>query len=93
MPTLPSLGFIAMRFYLLPLLMVPVLMACSPPPAPPVRAVRSLVLKSGVTALQSEYAADIRARTESRLSFRVSGKLVRRPVNVGDVVKAGQVLA
>lgn len=84
-----------MRFYLLPLLMVPVLMACSPPPAQkePVRAVRSLVLKSGVTALQSEYAADIRARTESRLSFRVSGKLVRRPVNVGDVVRAGQVLA
>ena len=75
--------------------MVPVLIACSPPPAQkePVRAVRSLVLQSGVTALQSEYAADIRARTESRLSFRVGGKLVRRPVNVGDVVKAGQVLA
>lgn len=75
--------------------MAPVLMACSPPPAQkePVRAVRSLVLQSGVTALQSEYAADIRARTESRLSFRVGGKLVRRPVNVGDVVKAGQVLA
>jgi multidrug efflux system membrane fusion protein len=84
-----------MRFYLLPLLMLPVLMACSPPPAQkePVRAVRSLVLQSGVTALQTEYAADIRARTESRLSFRVGGKLVRRPVNVGDVVKAGQVLA
>ena len=75
--------------------MAPVLLACSPPPAQkePVRAVRSLVLQSGVTALQSEYAADIRARTESRLSFRVGGKLVRRPVNVGDVVKAGQVLA
>lgn len=84
-----------MRFFLLSLLMVPVLIACSPPPAQkePVRAVRSLVLQSGVTALQSEYAAEIRARTESRLSFRVAGKLLRRPVNVGDQVKAGQVLA
>ena len=84
-----------MRCYWLPLLMVPVLIACSPPAAPvePIRAVRTLVLQSGVTAQQSEYAAEIRARTESRLSFRVGGKLVRRPVNVGDQVKAGQVLA
>jgi membrane fusion protein, multidrug efflux system len=84
-----------MRSYFLPLLMVPVLMACSPPPpqVEPIRAVRTLVLQSGVTELQNEYAAEIRARTESRLSFRVGGKLVRRPVNVGDVVRAGQVLA
>lgn len=84
-----------MRSSLLPLLMVPFLFACSPPAVQdePVRAVRTLVLQSGVTALQNDYAAEIRARTESRLSFRVGGKLVRRPVNVGDVVKAGQVLA
>ena len=84
-----------MRFCLLPLLMVPALIACSPPAAQvePIRAVRTLVLQSGVTALQTEYAAEIRARSESRLAFRVGGKLVRRPVNVGDVVKAGQVLA
>ncbi len=84
-----------MRSCLLPLLMVPVLIACSPPAAQdePVRAVRTLVLQTGVTALQNEYAAEVRARTEVRLSFRVAGKLLRRPVNVGDVVKAGQVLA
>ena len=84
-----------MRSCLLPLLMVPALIACSPPAAQvePIRAVRTLVLQSGVTALQTEYAAEIRARSESRLAFRVGGKLVRRPVNVGDVVKAGQVLA
>ena len=84
-----------MRVSLLSLLMVPVLIACSPPPVQeePIRAVRSLVVQSGETALQNEYAAEVRARTESRLSFRVGGKLVRRPVNVGDLVKAGQVLA
>ena len=84
-----------MRSCLLPLLMVPALIACSPPAAhfEPIRAVRTLVLQSGVTALQTGYAAEIRARSESRLAFRVGGKLVLRPVNVGDGVKAGQVLA
>lgn len=84
-----------MRLYFISLLTVPLLVACNPPPTQqePIRAVRSLVVQSGETALQNEYAAEIRARTESRLSFRVGGKLVRRPVDVGDLVKAGQVLA
>ena len=40
-----------------------------------------------------KYAGEIKARTESRLSFRVGGKIARRNVEVGDSVKAGQVLA
>ena len=40
-----------------------------------------------------EFAAEVRARTESRLGFRVGGKLVRRNADLGDAVKAGQVLA
>ncbi|MEY4562379.1 MAG: hypothetical protein RLZZ618_1656 [Pseudomonadota bacterium] len=69
--------------------------ACSKPaPAPePVRAVRTLTVANGNTAGTHEYAAEVRARTESRLGFRVGGKVVRRLVNVGDTVKAGQVLA
>jgi len=71
------------------------LMACSKPaPAPePERAVRTLVLASEISGGTREYAAEIRARTESRLSFRVGGKLLQRSVNLGDVVKPGQVLA
>jgi multidrug efflux system membrane fusion protein len=42
---------------------------------------------------QHEYAAEIRARTESRLGFRVGGKLLSRQAEVGQRVKAGQVLA
>ncbi len=61
--------------------------------AEPVRAVRTMVVGSGEARLTSDYAADVRARTESRLSFRVGGKLVSRPANLGDAVKAGQVLA
>ncbi len=40
-----------------------------------------------------DYAGEVRARTESRLGFRVAGKMVRRPVNIGDSVKSGQLLA
>lgn len=69
--------------------------ACSPPPPPPepVQAVRTLVVATESVSPSFEYAAEIRARTESRLSFRVGGKVVRRQVALGDTVKAGQVLA
>lgn len=84
-----------MRPALLPLLFVSLLAACSKPaPMPePVRAVRTLSVQTGSANLQHEYPAEVRARAESRPSFRVSGKLVKRWVNVGDMVKAGQALA
>ena len=59
----------------------------------PVRAVRTLKVEAGTAQLERDYAAEIKARTESRLGFRVSGKLLARPVNAGDAVRAGQVLA
>jgi len=39
------------------------------------------------------FPGEIRARTETALAFRVGGKLVRREVDVGDRVVAGQLLA
>jgi multidrug efflux system membrane fusion protein len=76
-------------------LAVLVLAACSKPaPAPdPIRAVRTVTVASQAASGASEFAAEVRARTESRLSFRVAGKIVARPVDLGDTVKAGQVLA
>jgi RND family efflux transporter MFP subunit len=69
--------------------------ACSPPPQPPepVRAVRTVAVVAGEAGGQNDYAAEVRARTESRLGFRVPGKLASRSVNLGDPVKSGQVLA
>ena len=72
-----------------------VLQACSKPvPAEePVRAVK--VLTVGLDAMQSgaEYAGEVRSRVESRLGFRVGGKLLRRHVEMGQHVKAGELLA
>lgn len=62
-------------------------------PPEPVRAVRTLTVSGSQTLAAYEYAAEIRARTESRLGFRVGGKLQSRSVNLGDSVKVGQVLA
>lgn len=71
------------------------LSACSrPESAPdPVRAVRTLTVQPQSASAGWEYAGEIRSRTESRLGFRVGGKIVSRRADLGDAVKAGQVLA
>jgi len=72
-----------------------VLAACSRnEPAPePIRAVKTVTVSPADAGGKLEFAAEVRARTETRLGFRVGGKLVQRPVEVGQQVKAGQVLA
>jgi RND family efflux transporter MFP subunit len=63
------------------------------PTPEPVRAVRTLTVSVQAATATLEYAGEIRPRVESKLGFRVGGKIVRRLVDVGDAVKAGQVLA
>ncbi|WP_439607311.1 efflux RND transporter periplasmic adaptor subunit [Hydrogenophaga sp.] len=71
------------------------LAACSRPQAPqePIRSVKLLTVGAGSVTARAEYAGEVRARTESRLGFRVGGKLVQRPAEVGQRVKPGQLLA
>ncbi|MBC7379238.1 MAG: efflux RND transporter periplasmic adaptor subunit [Burkholderiaceae bacterium] len=63
------------------------------PPQEPIRAVK--VLTVGVSDFQasSEFAGEVKARVESRLGFRVAGKITQRQAEMGQRVKAGQVLA
>ena len=79
---------------LLPLA-VAMLAACSPatPPAEPIRAVRTITLATASVGGAHEYAGEVRARTESRLGFRVGGKLLSRSANLGDAVRVGRTLA
>jgi multidrug efflux system membrane fusion protein len=71
------------------------LAACSKPAVTeePVRAVRLMTV--GPDAMQSsqEFAGEVRPRVESRLGFRVAGKITQRQAEVGQRVKAGQLLA
>ncbi|MFY7916407.1 MAG: efflux RND transporter periplasmic adaptor subunit, partial [Rubrivivax sp.] len=74
------------------LLAAALLSACQPPPAAvePVRAVRTWVVGTAPAQSQLEFGAEVRARVESRLGFRVPGKLVERPAQLGQTVRAGQ---
>jgi hypothetical protein len=69
--------------------------ACSRPVAQeePIRAVRVVTVAVQAPDARFEYAADVRPRVESRLGFRVGGKIIRRQAEVGQRVKAGQLLA
>ena len=71
------------------------LSACSKPEptVEPIRAVK--IVTVGVDRIESgaEFAGEVRARVETRLGFRVAGKITERPVEVGQRVKPGQLLA
>src|SRR5262245_27032467 len=75
-------------------LVVTALGACSNP-APSTQASRPVrVAEVGErSAVGTTFAGEVRARYESKLGFRVGGKIVRRAVNVGEQVKAGQLIA
>ncbi len=70
------------------------LAACSKPvdKAEDIRPVRAMKLAAADADATVEFSGDVRPRIESRLGFRVGGKIVARKVEVGTLVKRGQVL-
>ncbi len=58
-----------------------------------VRPVRVLKVEPASGARSIELAGEVRPRLETRLGFRVGGKMVQRLVEVGTTVKAGQPIA
>ncbi|TFZ00426.1 efflux RND transporter periplasmic adaptor subunit [Ramlibacter henchirensis] len=80
---------------LLPLLLAATLAACSrPEPAPePIRSVKVVTVGTSTYGSAYEFAGEVRPRLESRLGFRVAGKIVQRQAEVGQRVRPGQVLA
>lgn len=69
--------------------------ACTKTDAPPepVRAVRTATVSGETAGGTQEYAAEVRARAETRLGFRVGGKMVERRAEVGRKFGAGELLA
>lgn len=62
------------------------------PKPEPIRPVRAAVLAEGAAGASAEFSGEVRPRIESRLGFRVAGKITAREVDVGTAVKQGQVL-
>ena len=71
------------------------LTACGKGQAPqePVRAVKVLTVGESSSMTDPEFSGEVRARIESSLGFRVAGKLLSRPAEIGQRVKAGELLA
>jgi len=63
------------------------------PPVEVVRAVRTQVIGDVGSMIDREFSGEIRARVESRLAFRVPGKITQRPAELGMSVRPGQMLA
>jgi RND family efflux transporter MFP subunit len=68
--------------------------ACSKPveKVEDIRPVRVIQLAADNVDVLAEFSGDVRARVESRLGFRVGGKIVARTVDIGTIVKRGQPL-
>jgi multidrug efflux system membrane fusion protein len=79
---------------LLPLMFSALLTACSKPAPPPadVRPVRAITLAAVAAGSSAEFSGDVRPRFESRLGFRVGGKISARKVDVGTLVHRGTLL-
>ena len=54
--------------------------------------VRTMTVQFGSTANQDTYSGEVRGRYESQLAFQVSGKIIKRNVDLGSVVHTGDVL-
>lgn len=63
------------------------------PKAEVVRPVRTVMVEAQHANLVAEFSGDVRPRYESRLGFRVGGKILKRLVDVGAQITKGQELA
>ncbi|CAN5822135.1 multidrug efflux RND transporter periplasmic adaptor subunit MexJ [soil metagenome] len=57
-----------------------------------IRPVRAIKVSADNAEIAAEFSGEIRPRIESRLGFRVGGKIIARNVDVGTEVKRGQIL-
>src|SRR5271166_5559405 len=64
-----------------------------PPTASPARPVRTATVERPLEGETISLTGQVRAKDQVNLAFRLDGRMVERPVNVGDVLTAGQVVA
>lgn len=62
-------------------------------PAPVIRPAQIWVVSEQTNASKRTYSGEVKARFEADISFRVGGKIIKRLVDLGNTVKAEQVLA
>src|SRR5690242_620440 len=65
----------------------------SPTPEPDVRPVRTMIAKSSAEGESVSLTGHIQARTEESLAFRIDGRMITRKIDVGAIVKPGDLIA
>jgi RND family efflux transporter MFP subunit len=81
---------------MLPMASLVMLASCGPeaettaPEARPVRTVTAAKQEAGTPVIMT---GRIEAQDHAAIGFRISGRMIERPVNVGDRIEAGQVIA
>jgi RND family efflux transporter MFP subunit len=60
---------------------------------PPARPVRTVTIERGVDGQTASLTGHVRAKDEVSLAFQLDGRMLERAVNVGDVLKPGQLVA
>ena len=79
----------------LALALLPLLAACDdgpPPAAPEIRPVRVVTVEQRIGGDAVTLTGSVAPETEVNLAFRIDGRMIERRVNVGDRVRAGQVV-
>jgi membrane fusion protein, multidrug efflux system len=71
------------------------LTGCDKPALPPAQArpVRTVTVEHRAEGETVSLTGQVRAKDQVSLAFRLDGRMIERPVNVGDVLTAGQVVA
>jgi membrane fusion protein, multidrug efflux system len=64
-----------------------------PPPVAQVRPVRTVTVERGADGETVSLTGQVRAKDQVSLAFRLDGRMVKRLVNVGAVLKAGEIVA
>jgi RND family efflux transporter MFP subunit len=63
------------------------------PPPEEIRTVPVVKVRPGGYAVIASYSGDVRARYETPIGFRVAGKIITRNVEIGSLVRQGDVIA
>jgi len=64
-----------------------------PPAAAQVRPVRTVTVERGAEGETISLTGQVRAKDQVSLAFRLDGRMIKRLVNVGDVLEAGETVA
>src|SRR5678815_59554 len=76
------------------LLVAAAVSGCDKPAPPPsqARPVRTVTVEQRAGGEIVSLTGQVRAKDQASLAFRLDGRMIERPVNVGDVVGTGQVV-